>query len=43
MTFRFERFALTALLIVYVALAIAYSVVIPLGEAPDEVSHWSYV
>ena len=28
---------------VYVLLATAFSVVMPLGEAPDEVSHYSYV
>jgi 4-amino-4-deoxy-L-arabinose transferase-like glycosyltransferase len=32
-----------AILSAFVALALAYSVVIPLGEAPDEVSHWAYV
>jgi hypothetical protein len=41
--FKAERFALPALLCVFVAVALTYSVVIPLGEAPDEVPHWSYV
>ncbi|MCL5952581.1 MAG: hypothetical protein M1132_12830 [Chloroflexi bacterium] len=28
---------------VFVMVGAAYSVVVPLGEAPDEVSHWAYV
>ena len=31
---------LAALLLVYVALATWYSLVIPLGDAPDEVDHY---
>ncbi len=34
---------LTALLLVYVALATWYSLVIPLGEAPDEVDHYGVI
>jgi hypothetical protein len=34
---------LAAVLVVFVALAAWYSVVIPLGEAPDEVPHFTYV
>ncbi|MFN2240774.1 MAG: glycosyltransferase family 39 protein [Anaerolineae bacterium] len=34
---------LAAVLLVYVALAAWYSVTIPLGEAPDEVPHFTYV
>jgi len=38
-----QRLALPLLLVVFVALATAYSFVVPLGEAPDEVSHIGYV
>ncbi len=38
-----QRNGLPILLAAFVALALAYSVTVPLGEAPDEVSHWSYV
>ena len=34
---------LTVLLLVFVALATWYSITIPLGEAPDEVPHFTYV
>ncbi len=34
---------LVILLAVFAALAFGYSIVTPLGEAPDEVSHWAYV
>ena len=37
------RFALPILLIAFVALAVIYSVTIPLGEAADEVTHFAYV
>ncbi|HEY6042987.1 MAG TPA: glycosyltransferase family 39 protein, partial [Anaerolineae bacterium] len=37
------RFALPLILLAFVLIALVYSVSIPLGEAPDEVSHWSYV
>ncbi|MDE3087968.1 MAG: hypothetical protein KGJ80_01110 [Chloroflexota bacterium] len=40
---RQHRIAPPLLLAAFVALALAFSVTIPLGEAPDEVSHWSYV
>ena len=39
----FQRFALPILLAAFVTLALAYSMIVPLGEAPDEVSHWAYV
>src|SRR5574341_807629 len=38
-----SRFALPILLGAFVLLASAYSVIIPLGEALDEVPHWSYI
>jgi len=38
-----SRFALPCLLVAFFVLALAYSVVIPLGEAADEVPHFSYV
>lgn len=37
-----ERWIFLALLIAFVALAFAYSVTIPLGEAADEVTHFAY-
>jgi hypothetical protein len=37
-----SRTALAAVIGLYVLVATAYSVVLPLGEAPDEVSHYSY-
>lgn len=37
------RRALTAILIVFTLLALAFNALTPLGEAPDEVSHFSYV
>ncbi len=40
---KLQRYALPILLAAFVALALAYSVIVPLGEAPDEVSHWAYV
>ena len=40
---RWSRLPLVVLLILYVALAVWYSVTIPLGEAPDEVPHFTYV
>lgn len=36
-------FVLTLILAVYVVLAVWYNVSIPLGEAPDEVPHFTYV
>ena len=38
-----ERLALPLVLIAFVLISLTYSVIVPLGEAPDEVSHWSYV
>ncbi len=35
--------AFVLILIVYVILATAYSVIVPLGEAPDEVPHFTYI
>jgi Dolichyl-phosphate-mannose-protein mannosyltransferase len=40
---RLPRPALPLLLAAFLLLASAYSIVIPLGEAPDEVSHFAYV
>ena len=34
---------LVVLILAYVALSTGYSIIIPLGEAPDEVSHFAYV
>jgi 4-amino-4-deoxy-L-arabinose transferase-like glycosyltransferase len=38
-----RRYGLAALVALFVLLGFGYSVVIPLGEAPDEVPHWSYI
>ena len=38
-----QRLALPLVLIAFVLISLMYSVIVPLGEAPDEVSHWSYV
>ncbi len=38
-----KHFALLVLLSAFVLIAVSYSVVIPLGESPDEVSHFAYV
>lgn len=32
-----------AILAIYLALAVGYSVVVPLGEAPDEADHYAYI
>lgn len=40
---RIRQHLLSIVIIAFVGLAICYSVVVPLGEAPDEVSHWAYV
>jgi len=32
-----------ALLLAHLGLTVAYSVVVPLGEAPDEADHWAYI
>src|SRR6476659_4577296 len=40
---RLERAALAAIVLLSVALSIAYARVIPWGEAPDETSHERYV
>jgi hypothetical protein len=40
---RLTRFLLAVLLFIYAMLAVWYSVTIPLGEAPDEVPHFTYV
>lgn len=37
------RWPLAAILLLFIALATWYSLVIPLGEAPDEVPHFTYV
>jgi len=33
----------TGLIALHLLLTVAYSVIVPLGEAPDETDHWSYV
>lgn len=38
-----SRFGLPLILAAFVLLAGAYSVIVPLGEAPDEVPHFSYI
>ncbi len=42
-TTRLQRWMLAAVLLAFVALATWYSVTIPLGEAPDEVPHFTYI
>ncbi len=37
------RSGLLILLIAHLALTIAYSAMVPLGEAPDEADHWAYI
>lgn len=37
------RTVVVGIVALYLALAFGYSVVVPLGEAPDEVSHYAYV
>ncbi len=37
------RTALIILLIAHLALTVAYSAAVPLGEAPDEADHWAYI
>ncbi len=43
MTLRRERAIVWALVLGHLLLALAYSVINPLGEAPDEADHWAYV
>ena len=43
MTLRSARAIVWALVIGHLLLALAYSVINPLGEAPDEADHWAYV
>jgi hypothetical protein len=43
MRLNYEQLGLVGLLVVFIALATAYSVVTPLGEGPDEVSHFAYI
>ncbi len=38
-----RRWLLPLILLVYVALAVAMSLIVPLGEAPDEIDHFLYV
>jgi hypothetical protein len=40
---RLQRGLIAAVLVTFVALALWYSATIPLGEAPDEVPHFTYV
>ena len=43
MTLHRERTIVWVLVIGHLLLALAYSVINPLGEAPDEADHWAYV
>ena len=43
MTLRRERGIVWALVVGHLLLSLAYSVINPLGEAPDEADHWAYV
>jgi hypothetical protein len=38
-----DRVALGLIIGIYLALALTLSLAVPLGEAPDEVSHWAFV
>jgi 4-amino-4-deoxy-L-arabinose transferase-like glycosyltransferase len=38
-----EHLALVVILVLFVVLATGYSVIVPLGEAPDEVPHFTYM
>jgi 4-amino-4-deoxy-L-arabinose transferase-like glycosyltransferase len=38
-----EHLALVVILVLFVVLATGYSVIVPLGEAPDEVPHFTYI
>jgi len=38
-----QKWMLAALLVIHFALAGAFSVIVPLGEAPDEADHWAYI
>lgn len=38
-----SRFGLPLILAAFILLAVTFSVIVPLGEAPDEVPHWSYI
>jgi hypothetical protein len=40
---RLSRILFAIVLLIYAVLAVWYSVTIPLGEAPDEVPHFTYV
>ena len=40
---RVSRLLMAGILAIYVALALWYSVTVPLGEAPDELPHFTYV
>lgn len=37
-----EHFALPLILVLFILIAVGLNVIVPLGEAPDEVSHWAY-
>ena len=43
MTRRRERSIVWALVLGHLLLALAYGLLNPLGEAPDEADHWAYV
>ncbi|MCJ7620761.1 MAG: hypothetical protein MUP64_11160, partial [Anaerolineae bacterium] len=38
-----NNLALLVILILFCLLAASYSVIVPLGEAPDEVPHFTYI
>ncbi len=38
-----QNWLLTGLLVCHLALAVAFSAINPLGEAPDEADHWAYI
>jgi 4-amino-4-deoxy-L-arabinose transferase-like glycosyltransferase len=38
-----EHLALVVIVVLFVVLATGYSVIVPLGEAPDEVPHFTYI
>lgn len=43
MSIRWPPHSLPVLLVVFVLLGLAFNLTVPLGEAPDEVSHYAYV
>jgi len=43
MSKRQQQLFVTGLIVCHLVLTVAYSVIVPLGEAPDETDHWAYV